>query len=140
MAPRRDKALQQEAPEPLILAFAGHRGRPYSVVRHVGRRSGKGYRTPVVAMPILGGFIIPLPYGTQTDWLRNVQAAGKFALEQKGVAYEVGTLESIDKAAAESAFPRWLRGSLRHTEHFLKVKRLSETELEQAAESVTPLR
>ncbi len=32
---------------PLMLTFAGHRGRPYSVVRHKGRRSGKEYRTPL---------------------------------------------------------------------------------------------
>lgn len=92
-----------------------------------------------MAIPTEVGFIIHLPYGTQTDWLRNVRAAGRFTLKQKGVTYEVGELEVIDKAAAEGAFPRWLRGSLRHTENFLKVKRLSATELEQAAESVTPL-
>jgi hypothetical protein len=85
------------------------------------------------------GFLIPLPYGTQTDWLRNVRAAGRFTLEQKGVTYEVSELEVIDKAAAEGSFPRWLRGSLRHTEDFLKVKRLSEIKAEQAVESVAPL-
>lgn len=124
---------------PLMLSFAGHRGRLYSVARHKGRRSGKEYRTPVVATFTRDEFITRL-YGAQTDWLRNVRAAGRFTLEQKGVAHEVGELEVTDKEAAEGAFPRWLRGRLRHTEHFLKVKRLSETELEQAAQSGALLR
>jgi hypothetical protein len=33
----------------LTLTFAGHRERPYSVVRHSGHRSGEEYGTPVVA-------------------------------------------------------------------------------------------
>jgi hypothetical protein len=93
-----------------------------------------------VAMPVRDGFVIPLPYGTQTDWLRNVRAAGRFTLEQKGAVYEVGELEVIGKAAAEGGFPRWLRGGLRHAEPLLRVKCLSETELERAAESVASLR
>lgn len=74
------------------------------------------------------------------DWLKNVRAAGRFTLEQKGVANEVGELELIDKAAAGTAFPRWLRGGLRHTGHFLRVMRLSETGSEQASQSGALLR
>src|SRR6478609_5333099 len=55
----------------LILMFAGERGQLYSVVRHVGRRSGQRYETPVVAEPVDDGFIIALPYGSEVDWLRN---------------------------------------------------------------------
>lgn len=67
----------------------GHRGRPHAAVRREGRRSDKGYRTPVVAVPIPNGFIIPVPYGTRTDWPRNVRAVERFTLEQKGLAHEV---------------------------------------------------
>src|SRR5271165_6191094 len=43
----------------------GRAGQPHSIfamVRHVGR-SGKAYATPVRALPVEGGFIIPLTYG-----------------------------------------------------------------------------
>jgi hypothetical protein len=104
------------------------------LVRHKERRSGKEYTTTVVAMPTEDGFVVPLPYGPQTDWLRNVLAAGWFTLEQKGVAYEVGELALIDKANAEDAFPRWLRGGLHRTEHFLKGKRLAKVSADMATE------
>ena len=34
---------------PAMLAFAGRRLSPYAAVRHVGRRTGREYATPVVA-------------------------------------------------------------------------------------------
>ncbi|MGU3498105.1 nitroreductase family deazaflavin-dependent oxidoreductase [Mycobacterium sp. C31M] len=48
----------------------------WSAVDHVGRRSGKEYRTPVTAFPTTDGVAVLLPYGTDTDWVRNLQAAG----------------------------------------------------------------
>lgn len=95
--------------------------RSYPVVQVSTELDAPARLVSVVALPILDGLIIPLPYGTQTDWLCNVWVAGQFTLEQKGVAYEVDELELIDKAAAEGVCPRWLRGLLHHTEHFLKV-------------------
>ena len=47
----------------------------YGIVEHVGRKSGKAYRTPVNVFKADGGFVIWLGYGLQTDWLRNLQAA-----------------------------------------------------------------
>ena len=48
----------------------------WSAVDHVGRRSGRQYRTPVTAFPTTDGVAILLPYGADTDWVRNLQAAG----------------------------------------------------------------
>ena len=47
----------------------------YGIVEHVGRKSGRAYRTPVNVFKADGGFVFWLGYGLQTDWLRNVQAA-----------------------------------------------------------------
>lgn len=64
--------------------------------------------------------------------------AHQHALPRFGVGRFVRRDES---GHTRTRFPRWLRGLLRRTEHFLKVKRLSETGLEQeAAESTAPLR
>ncbi len=48
----------------------------YAMVLHVGRRSGRSYRTPVMAMRHDGRLIIALPYGARAQWVRNLQAAG----------------------------------------------------------------
>jgi deazaflavin-dependent oxidoreductase (nitroreductase family) len=60
-----------------------------SVVRHLGRRSGRTYQTPVVAVEHDDSFLIALPYGQHTDWLRNVLAAGKATVVTHGRAYDV---------------------------------------------------
>jgi deazaflavin-dependent oxidoreductase (nitroreductase family) len=48
----------------------------FGVVVHVGRRSGRIYRTPVNVFPTTTGYVIALTYGTDTDWVNNVLAAG----------------------------------------------------------------
>ncbi|MEI6779100.1 MAG: hypothetical protein WCK70_19540 [Chloroflexales bacterium] len=44
---------------------------PFSLIRHVGRRSGKTYETPLIVAPICGGFMIELTYGHDVDWYKN---------------------------------------------------------------------
>ena len=57
---------------------------PLAVVHHVGRKSGTAYRSPVLAFGVPGGYLIPLTYGPERDWVRNVVAAGTFELERRG--------------------------------------------------------
>src|SRR5512147_1191921 len=40
----------------------------FANVRHVGRRSGKHYETPILVRPADGGFVIALTYGPEVDW------------------------------------------------------------------------
>ena len=44
----------------------------FAIVSHVGRKSGRTYRTPVNAFRTDGGYIIALTYGAQSDWVKNV--------------------------------------------------------------------
>ncbi len=60
-----------------------------SVVRHVGRRSGRSYETPVVAVEHDNSFLIALPYGERTDWAKNVVASGTASVVTHGQAYDV---------------------------------------------------
>src|SRR5687767_14833947 len=89
---------------PLVLTFSGRRG-PYAVVRHVGRRSGRPYVTPVVAASLGDDFVIPLPFGTEADWCCNIQAAGQCTLQRGGITYALTTPQVIDQASALPAFP-----------------------------------
>ena len=49
----------------------------FGVLVHVGRRSGRTYRTPINAFRTRGGYVFALTYGADTDWLRNVRARGQ---------------------------------------------------------------
>jgi len=56
----------------------------FGVVVHRGRRSGRRYRTPVNVFPAGDGYLIALTYGPDTDWVKNVMAAGGCKLETGG--------------------------------------------------------
>lgn len=90
---------------PVTLHIAGNRSRIYASVEHVGRRSGHEYITPVVARPLDDGFVIPLPYGADTDWCRNVVAAGKCRLHWNGQEYALEKPGVIPPSLALGAFP-----------------------------------
>jgi deazaflavin-dependent oxidoreductase (nitroreductase family) len=85
---------------PLMSRLAGRKNWYAAAITHTGRRSGKRYTTPVVADRIADGFVIPLPYGTDVDWLQNVRAAGRATISSDGENYEVVQPEIIDAATA----------------------------------------
>lgn len=86
---------------PAMLLVAGRSWWYAGVIRHTGRTTGKNYATPVVVNPVEGdGFIIPLPYGTDVDWLRNLMASDKASVTVGGKSFEVCTPTIIDAAAA----------------------------------------
>jgi deazaflavin-dependent oxidoreductase (nitroreductase family) len=57
---------------------------PLAVVRHVGRKTGHTYRTPVVAFASDAGIVIPMTYGRDVDWARNIVRAKGCTLERMG--------------------------------------------------------
>ena len=56
----------------------------FGVVVHTGRRSRRQYRTPVNVFRRGDYSIIALTYGVNSDWVRNVLAAGGCTLETQG--------------------------------------------------------
>jgi deazaflavin-dependent oxidoreductase (nitroreductase family) len=88
---------------PVIKLFAGRFF--YSLVYHMGRRSGKEYTTPVVGVRKDGFIFIPLPYGADTDWLLNVQARGACRVKMNGRLYASAEPEVVGPEAALAAFP-----------------------------------
>jgi deazaflavin-dependent oxidoreductase (nitroreductase family) len=59
------------------------------VLTHVGRSSGATYRTPLDAHPVDGGYVFVLVYGSRSDWVRNVLAAGHARLRVDGQDLEL---------------------------------------------------
>ena len=56
----------------------------FGVVTHPGRRSGREYTTPVNVFRVPGWYVIALTYGPDSEWTKNVLAAGGCWLETRG--------------------------------------------------------
>jgi deazaflavin-dependent oxidoreductase (nitroreductase family) len=54
------------------------------VVVHRGRRSGRVYQTPVNVFATEDGYVFALTYGPDTDWVKNILAAGGCELRTRG--------------------------------------------------------
>jgi len=60
------------------------------VVVHRGRTTGKQFRTPVNVFPRPGDrYVLALTYGSDTDWVKNVVAAGGCELLTRGTHIEL---------------------------------------------------
>jgi hypothetical protein len=69
----------------VAVRLAGHRFFPlWAVVRHRGRVSGRPYDTPVAVMATPTTFVIGLPWGRGTDWVRTVRHAGGCTVRWRG--------------------------------------------------------
>ena len=86
------------------LRTAGQAGVATARIHHVGRVSGRAYETPVGAVPTDDGFLIMLPYGLRSQWLRNVLASGSARLDFDGRSHDVIQPEIVQFATVDSAF------------------------------------
>ena len=59
------------------------------VIVHRGRRSGRTFQTPVNVFGVDGGYVFALTYGADTDWVKNVLAAGGCELRTRGRVVEL---------------------------------------------------
>jgi deazaflavin-dependent oxidoreductase (nitroreductase family) len=84
---------------------------PWAMIRHAGRRTGRAYLTPVVALRSNGGIAIALLYGEQSDWVRNVLAGGG-ELTRRGRRYAMvdpRVVDAGDRAALGPLARRFAR-------------------------------
>ncbi len=85
---------------------------PLAVVHHVGRRTGRRYRTPVVAFRSADGFVIPMTYGRDVDWARNLRSAGGGELERLGRRFRLRNPRIVDGKRAGPHLPTLVRRAL----------------------------
>jgi deazaflavin-dependent oxidoreductase (nitroreductase family) len=103
---------------PLIVKLAG---RPHfhmaARLTHTGRRSGETYVTPVGARRAGDVVLIPLTFGSQSDWSRNVLAVGRCSLRLEGIDYDATAPALLSPQEADphvrTAFGRLERASMR---------------------------
>ncbi|WP_040168124.1 nitroreductase family deazaflavin-dependent oxidoreductase [Microbacterium gorillae] len=103
-----------------VTVRAARRGRgPFSLIRHVGRRSGQTFETPLILAAVPEGFIAELTYGPSVNWYRNLVAAGHATVVVRGEVHEVVGVEPYPTDAGRRAFgppASWVLWALRRRE------------------------
>src|SRR6266581_5269887 len=78
----------------------------FGILTHVGRKSGKVYRTPINVFRASNDFIIALTYSSQSEWVKNVLAAGGCELKTRGKKYQLSAPNIVrDSTRRKSPFP-----------------------------------
>jgi deazaflavin-dependent oxidoreductase (nitroreductase family) len=109
----RIRAINKYATNKLMIHISGKKFGHFAILSHVGRKSGKIYRIPIIAEPIKNGFVIALTYGKKVDWYENVMAKGSCSIHWKNKEYSLINPELIDKEIGLMAFPAIFRSGLR---------------------------
>jgi deazaflavin-dependent oxidoreductase (nitroreductase family) len=78
-AARFNRLIGNQVPGRILPRLPG-----FGVVHHRGRRSGRLYRTPVKVFRHGDRYVMSLAYGPDSDWVRNVVAAGGCELTTGG--------------------------------------------------------
>jgi deazaflavin-dependent oxidoreductase (nitroreductase family) len=118
--PKSLARFNRSAKNRVIVRFAG-RVPLFAIITHVGRKSGAEYQTPLMAFPSSDGFAIALTYGPDTDWMRNVVAAGGCKFEYRRTVYSLTNPRTASFGDAQRKFPAPVRLALRlfHTKEVL---------------------
>jgi deazaflavin-dependent oxidoreductase (nitroreductase family) len=114
--PNRIRKFNKHFTNPLLGRFAHSTIGPVAIIRHVGRRSGKPYQTPVFAFPTADGFLVALTYGREVDWYRNVMAAGRCTLIWHRQEYVMKRIVPLELAEARPLLPQPFRATFRLVE------------------------
>jgi hypothetical protein len=103
---------------PLVKKVSGRKHMSMAAtVYHQGRRSGRHYTTTTGARFTGDEFVIPLTFGTESDWCRNLHAAGGGRIRLKARTYEVNSPEVFpwpaNPALVKRAYPAPMRVMLK---------------------------
>ncbi len=111
---------------PVARQLAGRRWFPlWAVLRHRGRRSGHEYAIPVAVLVTPRTFVIGLPWGPQTNWARNVLAAGGCVIRWKARDYQLTGPRLVGPEVALEAATGLQRHIIQRVgfRHFLQLQR-----------------
>lgn len=109
----RVRRFNRNVTNPRVLRTAGAPGASASVIRHVGRVSGRTYETPVGPVAVGDDYVIALPYGSGADWVRNVMAAGSATLVHEGREMSIDRPEVVATSEVVDDLPPSERRTLR---------------------------
>jgi deazaflavin-dependent oxidoreductase (nitroreductase family) len=84
----------------------------FGILTHLGRKSGRVYRTPINVFRASNGFIIALTYSSQSQWVKNVLATGGCELKTRGKEYQLSA-PNVVRDPTRRRFPIPVRVVLR---------------------------
>lgn len=84
----------------------------FGILTHIGRKSGKVYRTPVNVFRTPNRFVIALTYSSKSEWVKNVLAAGGCELKTRGKQYQLSA-PTVVQDTTRRRFPVPVRVILR---------------------------
>jgi deazaflavin-dependent oxidoreductase (nitroreductase family) len=102
--PRSIARFNKRITNPVLGRLVGRVG-PFVWLEHTGRRSGKLYRTPIMAFRQGDAVLIALTYGPATDWVRNIQASGTARLVMKDGAFALSDPHLIEGDPRSLPYP-----------------------------------
>lgn len=108
--PRVVRRLNKRVLGHVMLRFVGIG--PLAELEHVGRRSGRLYRTPLLAFRDGDLVTIALTYGPDVDWLANVHAAGCGRLRLRSATMDLGPPRDLDTRYGMARMPTVVRAML----------------------------
>ena len=86
---------------------------PFATLHHVGRSSGRRYRTPIFAFSTPRGVVVALTYGPDVQWLHNLEAAGGARMVRRGRVLVLTEPVRLHGAEGARLVPAVLRAALR---------------------------
>ena len=110
--PERLARFNRRVTNPIARRFAG-RVPPFGIVVHTGRRTGRRYDTPVWVFRTGNRSAIALTYGEDSDWVRNVLAAGRCELVMRQQRLIATNPRVVGAGEGLGAIPGALRPALR---------------------------
>jgi deazaflavin-dependent oxidoreductase (nitroreductase family) len=110
--PQRLARFNRHVTNPIQRMWAGWLP-SFAIIEHVGRRSGKPYRTPVNAFTAevdgKPGVAVLLSYGPDRDWLKNLKAAEGGKMRRSAKTFGIADPRVVTKAEAASHVTRGRR-------------------------------
>ncbi len=89
------KPFANHVVNPLLRPLAGHL--PYfGVLTQRGRKTGRLYRHPINVLVRDGTYYVALTYGSEVNWLKNVEAAGWCEIRTRGRDVRLGEPEVFE--------------------------------------------
>ncbi len=97
--PRAVAKFNRRITNPLAVALGGW-APLQGTLEHVGRKSGKRYRTPLNIFDTDDGYVILIGYGLESHWVQNVLAGGPATIHKHGKTVPVVNPRLVSKAEA----------------------------------------
>jgi deazaflavin-dependent oxidoreductase (nitroreductase family) len=109
------RAMRRHAPgfvDRIGLRLVGHAA--MADIEHAGRRSGVVRHTPVRAFRMGERVVVGLNFGRESDWLKNIQAAGGCTMRLGKQRLTLGAPQVVPLEEGVQRMPWWFGLALRY--------------------------